>query len=269
MALPRGWGAFIVRSMSSDLVYRPVALVTGVGRSVNIGAVVARRLVADGYRVMITGHPSYDAEQGLSGGDPAALAAELGAHWQPFDLTAPGGPEGLVAAVVERFGGIDTLVSCHAYSTPTALGELEATAIDRHLTVNVRANMLLVQAYAAAHDDARPGRIVLFTSGQRLGPMTGELAYAASKAAIEYLTRDFSVLLAGRGVTVNAVNPGPNDTGWADPETHAWVRDRFPTKRWGTPADTAKLVSWLCSPDAEWITGQIVDSAGGWGIHVA
>ncbi|WP_203698135.1 SDR family oxidoreductase [Catellatospora coxensis] len=257
--------------MTHDLAYRPVALVTGVGRTTNIGAAVARRLVADGHRVLITGHPSYDAEQGLAGGDPAGLADEFGPdmHWQPFDLTAPGGPEALVAAAVERFGGVDTLVSCHTYSTSTSLGELDAAEIDRHLTVNVRANMLLVQAYAAAHDDARPGRIVLFTSGQRLGPMTGELAYAASKAAIEYLTRDFSVLLAGRGITVNAVNPGPNDTGWADPETHAWVRDRFPAKRWGTPADTAKLVGWLCSPDAEWITGQIVDSAGGWGAHVA
>ncbi|MEU8000112.1 SDR family oxidoreductase [Catellatospora sp. NPDC049111] len=255
--------------MTHDLAYRPVALVTGVGRTANIGAAVARRLATDGYRVMITGHPTYDAEQGLLGGDPAALAAELGAHWQPFDLTVPGGPEALVAAAVERFGGLDTLVSCHTYSTSTPLGELAADEIDRHLTVNVRANMLLVQAYAAAHDDTRPGRVVLFTSGQRLGPMTGELAYAASKAAIEYLTRDFSVLLAGRGITVNAVNPGPNDTGWADPETHVWVRERFPAKRWGTPADTAKLVGWLCSPDAEWITGQIVDSAGGWGTHVA
>ncbi len=250
--------------MHRDLDDRPVALVTGVGRSTNIGAAVARRLTADGYRVMLTGLPSYDAEQGLTGGDPAALAAELGAHWHPADLTAPGGPEALAAAAVERFGGLDTLVSCHTYSTHTPLGELDAAEIDRHLTVNVRANMLLIQAYAAAHSDNRPGRIVLFTSGQRLGPMTGELAYAASKAAIEYLTRDFSVLLAPRGVTVNAINPGPNDTGWADPETHAWVRDRFPAKRWGTPDDTAKLVSWLCSPEADWITGQIIDSAGGW-----
>jgi 3-oxoacyl-[acyl-carrier protein] reductase len=255
--------------MDHDHEQRPVALVTGVGRSGNIGAAVAQRLIADGHHVMISGLPAYDAEQNLPGGDPAAFAVEIGAHWQPCDLTAPGAPEALVAAAVERFGGIDVLVSCHTYSTHTPLGELAADEIDRHLTVNVRANMLLAQAYAAAHDDARPGRIVLFTSGQRLGPMTGELAYAAGKAAIEYLARDLSVVLAGRGITVNAINPGPNDTGWADPDTHAWVRERFPAKRWGTPADTAKLVGWLCSPDAEWITGQIIDSAGGWGVHVA
>src|SRR5688572_7099607 len=98
--------------MTHDPAYRPVALITGVGRSTNIGAATARRLVADGYRVMLTGLPSYDAEQGLPGGDPAQLAAELGAHWHPADLTAPGGPEALVAACVERFGGLDTLVSC-------------------------------------------------------------------------------------------------------------------------------------------------------------
>ncbi|GHJ49252.1 3-ketoacyl-ACP reductase [Catellatospora sp. TT07R-123] len=257
--------------MSNHDTYRPVALVTGVGRTANIGAAVVRRLAADGYRVFATGLPRYDASVGVPGDDPAALAAELGpdVHVQPHDLGTPDGPAELVAAVVERFGGVDTLVSCHTYSTSTTLGSLEADEIDRHLTVNVRANMLLVQAYAAAHDDARPGRIVLFTSGQRHGPMTTELAYAASKAAVEYLTRDFSALLAGRGITVNAVNPGPNDTGWADPQTYEWVRERFPRKRWGTPHDTAKLVGFLCSDEAEWVTAQVIDSAGGFGEHVA
>src|SRR5690242_6146264 len=119
--------------MNHELAHRPVALVTGVGRTANIGAAIARRLVADGYRVMITGHPAYDAEQGLADEDPARLAAELGpdVHWQPFDLTAPGGPEALVAAAVERFGGVDTLVSCHTYSHSTPLGGLEAAAIDK------------------------------------------------------------------------------------------------------------------------------------------
>ncbi|MBV1855951.1 SDR family oxidoreductase [Catellatospora tritici] len=251
--------------MSQHDEYRPVALVTGVGRTSNIAAAAVRRLVADGYRVFATGLPRYDNTVGVPGDDPAALAAELGpdVHVQAHDLSTPDGPAELVAAVVDRFGGVDTVVSCHTYSTSTPLGGLDAAEIDRHLTVNVRANMLLIQAYAAAHDDARPGRIVLFSSGQRNGPMVGELAYAASKAAVEYLTRDFAVLLAERGVTVNAVNPGPNDTGWADPETYELVRERFPRKRWGTPQDTANLVSFLCSAQADWVTGQVIDSDGG------
>jgi 3-oxoacyl-[acyl-carrier protein] reductase len=253
--------------VSHDLAYRPVALVTGVGRSVNIGAAVSRRLVADGYRVLMTAFPAYDAALGLPDepGGIAALAAELGddAHRLALDLSEPDAPARAVAAAVERFGAIDTVVACHTYSTHTPLGSLDAAEIDRHLIVNVRATMLLVEAFAKAHADSHPGRIVLFSSGQRLGPMVTELAYAASKAALEYLTRDFSTVLAKRRITVNAINPGPNDTRWADPDTHRWVLDHFPLGRWGAPTDAANLVSWLCSAEAEWITGQVIDSAGG------
>ena len=107
------------------------------------------------------------------------------------------------------------------------------------------------------------GRLVLFSSGQRLGPMPGELAYAASKAAVENLTFQLSPLLMARGITVNCVNPGPVDTGYLTGADHAAVAAMFPDGRWGTPERTALLVDWLCSADAGWITGQVIDSEGG------
>jgi 3-oxoacyl-[acyl-carrier protein] reductase len=245
-----------------------VALVTGVSRRIGIGAAVARRLAATGHRLLLTGLPAYDSAQPY-GGDPdgvPAVLAELGdaAAYVPADLTDPAAPARLVAEARRRYGALDTLAAVHAYSTHTPLGALDAAEIDRHLVVNVRATMLLVDAYAAGYDEARGGgRIVLFSSGQRLGPMPGELAYAASKAGVELLTRTFAAVLAGRGITVNCVNPGPTDTGWADPDLFEQVRARFPSRRWGTPEDAARLVEWLCSPAAEWVTGQVIDSEGG------
>jgi 3-oxoacyl-[acyl-carrier protein] reductase len=247
------------------------ALVTGVSRRIGIGAAVARRFAAAGYRLMLTGLPGYDQTQPY-GGDPVGVPdllaelADLGAEaaYHAGDLLRPEAPAAAVAATLDRYGAVDVLVAVHAYSTHTELGSLDPGEIDRHLVVNVRATMLLVEAYAKAYDQRRrDGRVVLFSSGQRLGPMPTELAYAASKAGVEVLTGNFAHLLAGHGITVNCVNPGPTDTGYADPETYEQVRRLFPGGQWGRPDDAARLVEWLCSPDAAWVTGQVIDSEGG------
>jgi 3-oxoacyl-[acyl-carrier protein] reductase len=245
-----------------------IALVTGVSRRIGIGAAVARRFAAAGYQLMLTGLPAYDATQPYGGdpeGGPALLADLDGAGaYHACDLQDPDAPAAAVATTVDRYGAVDVLVAVHAYSKHTELGSLDAAEIDRHFAVNVRATMLLVEAYARAYDHRRgDGRVVLFSSGQRLGPMPTELAYVASKAGVEVLTRNFAHLLAVRGITVNCVNPGPTDTGYADPATHEHVRRMFPSGRWGRPDDAARLVEWLCSPAAAWVTGQVIDSEGG------
>jgi 3-oxoacyl-[acyl-carrier protein] reductase len=107
------------------------------------------------------------------------------------------------------------------------------------------------------------GRIVNLTSGQSLGPMPSEIAYAITKGAIETLTYTLSQEIAAKGITINAVNPGPNDTGWMDDQLKADLIKRFPMKRLGTPQDTANLIGFLASEEAEWITGQIIHSEGG------
>ena len=106
--------------------------------------------------------------------------------------------------------------------------------LDHHWAVNTRSSILLAQAFAAQHDGRPGGRVIFMTSGQDLGPMTGEVAYAASKGALASITRTLADHLADRAITLNTVNPGPVDTGYATGETHEVVRRRFPGGRWGT-----------------------------------
>jgi 3-oxoacyl-[acyl-carrier protein] reductase len=148
-----------------------------------------------------------------------------------------------------------------------ALEDLTVTELDLTYAVNTRATLLLVQAFAAQHDGRPGGRVVLFTSGQAHGGMPGELPYVASKGALHQVTASLAVHLMPRGITVNCVDPGPNDTGYADEESRAAVAARSPGGRWGTPNDTARLVAWLTSDEADWVTGQVISSDGGWSVR--
>ena len=235
-----------------------VVVVTGVSRRAGIGFAIAQRLLLDGAKVLIHSHgPHENPVEGLD------ATAERLAHVEA-DLGDPAAPERVIAATVERFGALDALVVNHAHSSGQSLATLTAQELDRAWAVNARAAVLLAQAFAASHDDTRPdGRIVLFTSGQHLGPMAGELPYAISKGAIHQMTRSLADALADRGVTVNAINPGPVDTGWPSEELRERLRPRFPRGRWGSPEDIAPIVAWLVSADSAWMTGQVLDAEGG------
>jgi 3-oxoacyl-[acyl-carrier protein] reductase len=252
-----------------------VALVTGVSRRIGIGFAIARRLAAAGATVFAHHHLPHDAERSW-GSDPGGIDAVLAELRQALanpaasiadagvDLAQPGAPEDLFEKALAAFGHVDVLVCNHASSGPDAgLGGLDADMLDAHWAVNTRSTLLLVQAFAQAHDDRPGGRIVLMTSGQGLGPMPGEIAYAASKGALAAVTLTLADQLADRAITVNCVNPGPVDTGWASPELRATVADRLPAGRWGEPDDPARLIAWLVSDDGRWMTGQVLNSEGG------
>jgi 3-oxoacyl-[acyl-carrier protein] reductase len=246
------------------------ALVTGVSRGAGIGYAVVRRLRELGADVFVQGFVPHDAGQPW-GADPAgvaALADELGvAGHVECDFADPGAPAACVAAAAGALGHVDVLVANHAMSCDQDLEQLAAEAIDATLAVNVRATLLLVQAFAARHDDGRPGgRVILFTSGQHLEPMARELPYAASKGALHGITASLAAHLAPRGILVNALNPGPTDTGWATPELTRHELRRLPLGRWGSPADAARLVGWLATDEAAWVTGQVLTSDGGFSL---
>ena len=247
-----------------------VALVTGASRPEGIGAAVARRLLADGGRVLVHGWPADDEAQpwGRREGFDAVLAGLGGISDRveriDADLADPAAPGDLVDAALGRFGALDVLVAAHARSSSQGLEALTVEELDLTWAVNARASVLLVKALAERFDARRgDGRAILFTSGQHLGPMPGELPYVISKGAIHQMTRSLADAVAARGITVNAVNPGPVDTGYAPPELHAQVAARFPGGRWGAPGDIAPVVPWLAWRDSAWVTGQVLDAEGG------
>jgi len=240
------------------------ALVTGVSRRAGIGLAIARQLLSGAASVFAQGWTPHDAAQpwGAEPGGTEAVARALGVPFIEADFADPASPAEVVGAARSALGPLDLLIVNHARSGLGRLGELTAEEIDAFLHENVRASLLLVQEFAAQHDDGRAGgRVVLFTSGQHLAPMSREVAYAVSKGALHQATRTLAEELADRRITVNAVNPGPTDTGWGlgdhDPGR------AMPFGRWGEPDDAARLVAWLCSDDARWITGQVIDSEGG------
>jgi 3-oxoacyl-[acyl-carrier protein] reductase len=258
--------------MSSPSLKNRVVIVTGASRRIAIGAAIARRLIADGAAVFLHSWAPHDAEQpwGADPGGPEALVDELrqaGGRVEHIstDLADRDAPAILVDAARDAFGHIDALVANHTRSSGQSLEELSAEELDLSYAVNTRATLLLAKAFAAQHDDTRPGgRVLWFTSGQYHGAMPAELPYIASKAALHELTRSLATHLMPRGITVNCINPGPNDTGYADNQTRAEVNRLNPGGRWSMPADTARLVAWLLSDEADWITGQTIASDGGW-----
>jgi 3-oxoacyl-[acyl-carrier protein] reductase len=232
----------------------PVALVTGVSRTRGIAAAAAARLRNDGFTVVTAGWTPYDREH--HAGIDEQLASDL-----QFDLGRPEAPQELLAAAEQQAGLVTALVLAHAYDAGQGLFEVTSESIDQHMAVNVRSFLLLMRAFAERLRDAdSPGRIVLFSSGP---PQRGSIAYGASKGAIEWMMYSAATELGPLGINVNAINPGPNQTGWMSPEMEREVGARTPLGRAGQPQDAAALVSFLLSGDAAFINGQLVTSDGG------
>jgi 3-oxoacyl-[acyl-carrier protein] reductase len=247
-----------------------VALVTGVGRRRGIGSAVCRELASRGADIVLSYWKPYDREMPWASDEdePEALLGELRAagvraEGIEADLSRPDTPQLLLDAAEERVGMPSILVNVAAYSARDGFEALDAETLDAHYAVNVRAMALLSVLFARRYPGGPGGRIVNFSSGQSLGPMPGELAYIMTKGAIEAFTRTLAVEVGHKGITVNAIDPGPTDTGWMTEELKRELAPKFPSGRIGQPEDAARLVAFLASEEAAWITGQIIHSEGG------
>jgi 3-oxoacyl-[acyl-carrier protein] reductase len=246
---------------------RPVALVTGVGRRVGIGAGLAERLAATGWDVAFTYYSGYD-ERMPWGQDKAArdeITAVLAGHGAHVfsvqgDFEDPAVPAEVLAATNAALGPVQALVMAHCESVDSGILDTTIESFDRHFAVNARAVWLLIKAfaeqYSAPYGD---GRIIALTSDHTVG----NLPYGASKGALDRITLAAARELTDLGITANVINPGPIDTGWMTPEMVERFAAENPIKRAGQPRDTANLVAFLCSAEGGWINAQLLHSNGG------
>lgn len=255
--------------MDKDLQGK-IALVTGAGRSEGIGAAICRALAERGADVLFTHWKDYDREMPWDPDEagPESLRQELRglgvrAESVEMDLSLPESPELLLDLVTEKLGAPSILVNNAAYSVHDGFENFNAATLDATYAVNLRAMALLCTGFARHYAGDPGGRIVNISSGQSLGPMPGELAYAATKGAVEAFTKTLSAEVGDMGITVNAVNPGLTDTGWMDDDLRDELRAKFTQGRIGEPEDAARLVAFLAGEEAVWITGQVIHSEGG------
>jgi 3-oxoacyl-[acyl-carrier protein] reductase len=199
--------------------------------------------------------------------EPDEILAELrgiGVRTYGFevDLEQADGPHSLFQSALENLGHIDILVNNAAYSNETTVNDMCASDLDRHYAVNLRAPILLCVEFVRAFQVGNLGRIINITSGQGLGPMSDDLPYVATKGGIDAFTLSLSAAVAPLGITVNAIDPGPTDTGWMGEDLRKSLLGIAPMQRLGTPGDAARLITFLASEDASWITGQVIRSRG-------
>ena len=241
---------------------KTTAIVTGA--SSGIGRAAARRLVADGWRVLAVGREqaALDALAGELGDAVATLAA---------DVTDAGAPGAIVQAATGHGQALGGLVQAAGV---IASGGVDATtdeAWDAMFAVNVRAPFRLLRE-AAPHLASARGAAVNVSSVTGLRAFPGLVSYCASKAALDHLTRAAALDLAPKGVRVNAVNPGVVITnlhrrGGMDEARYAafleHAKDTHPLGRPGTPEEIADLIAFLLSEKSGWITGETIAIDGG------
>ena len=236
------------------------AIITGASRG--IGANLARKLAADGFAVIVNYNSSADAAEALvsdikaSGGTAIAIAADVG---------APDGIAHLFDAAKAKFGGVDILVNNAGIMSCASIADTDDDAFEKQVAINLGG---VFRGMRSAANQLRDGGRIISFSSSVVGlyqPTYG--VYAATKAAVEALTHVLAKELGPRGITVNAVAPGPVATdfflnGKSD-QLIENITAMNPFKRLGQPDDITNVVSFLASDQGGWISGQTIRANGG------
>lgn len=237
-----------------------VAIVTGASRG--IGAAIAQQLARDGFAVVVNyARSPEEAEQVVAtiekeGGRAVAVQADIG---------QVSGVPALFDTAERVFGGADVLINNAGTMKLGALTEVSDADFDRQLALNLGGVFRGMREAARRLRDG--GRIVSFSSSVVGLYQPGYGVYAATKAAVEAMTHVLAKELGPRGITVNAVAPGPVETqfflqGKSEEQVQA-IKGMNPFKRLGQPQDIARVVAFLASPEAGWINGQVIRANGG------
>ena len=255
------------------------------GGSRGIGLAIARRLLDEGARLVVTSTSAQGADRAaelLAAGDRVRVLVS--------DAAVRADVQDAVQTCLTTFGRLDLAVANAGVERSARLLDVTDEDWDAVFDVNLRGAFLLTQVAARVMGggadgrgglggaDGRGGaggRIVLVASTNAIAPEAGSAAYNVSKAGVVGLTRAAALELAASGVCVNAVGPGLVRTDMTsstvdDPAAAAWYLDHIPTRRFGTPQDVAAAVAFLVSDDAAWITGHhlVVDGGQTIGLDV-
>lgn len=240
------------------------AIITGASQG--IGACIAVRLAKDGYNIAINHFPS-DSDR-ANAENVAQQCRDLGVEAElfPANVADYAQCESMTKAVKERFGTIDALVNNAGITKDGLMVRMPEEQYDAVIAVNQKSVFHMLKLVGAVMMRQRHGRIVSLASVAGLYGNPGQINYAASKAAIIGMTKTAAKELGARNVTVNAVAPGFIKTPMTDAlteEQRSHMLELVAMKRYAQPEEVASVVSFLCSDDASYVTGQTIEISGG------
>ena len=242
--------------MSIDRLKGKTALVTGGAQG--IGRAICKRLVEEGAQISF-----FD----LKGDQGEATAREIDATFFKTDCTRKEEVEANVAKVVQKFGRIDILVNNIGWALPTFFVEENEAYWDKVIAANSKTQLLVTHAVLKDMTQRKGGKIVnLSSDAGRVGQMQG-VVYSLCKAGVIGFTKALAREVARNQISVNCICPGPTETQLYEEAVNPKVKETFsqiiPFKRIAKPEEIAAAVAFFSSPDADYVTGQVLSVSGG------